>query len=109
MNEATHIRFEMMPTPVDKKTKTWAVIAKADGFVLGQVRWFARWYQYSFYPNSDTVYERTCLRDIAAFCEVETTKHRSTWGKKPEGWACKVKGPKPENLEDHPGAGFASL
>lgn len=74
-----YIKFEPMITAT--KTQVWRVSAKSDGFFLGQVKWFARWYQYSFFPTPDTVFEKTCLRDIAEFCETETKKHRDTWRK----------------------------
>jgi hypothetical protein len=58
------------------------VVAKDGGVDLGLVKWFGRWYTYAFFPKADTVFERTCLRDIAEFCETETKAFRSTWGKK---------------------------
>lgn len=35
---------------------------------LGEVRWYAQWRQYAFYPAEGTVFEKTCLNDIAEFC-----------------------------------------
>ena len=80
---SAHIYFVRLPAVEGKKTASWAVLAKADHVFLGTVKWFARWYQYSFFPQIDTVFERTCLRDIADFCETETKSYRSTWSKKP--------------------------
>lgn len=36
---------------------------------LGQVLWYGAWRRYAFHPEACTVYEPTCLRDIAAFCD----------------------------------------
>ena len=54
------------------KTRLWAVWT-ADGVArLGVVSWFGRWRCYAFFPETKTVYERRCLRDIADFCESAT-------------------------------------
>ena len=45
--------------------------------LLGQVRWFPRWRKYSFFPRPDRVFESSCLRDIADFCERETLERES--------------------------------
>lgn len=57
------------------KTAVYFVNAKQGG-QLGMVKWFGRWRCYAFFPLGDTVFERVCLRDIAAFCEQETVAHR---------------------------------
>lgn len=38
--------------------------------LLGQIRYYAHWRQYGFYPEREyqTVFEKTCLTDIADFC-----------------------------------------
>jgi len=51
----------------DRKTKVFVVQNKENGVVLGTVRWFGSFRQYSFYPAEHTVFEKTCLRDIADF------------------------------------------
>ena len=81
---ATHITFEPADAPSTAKTKRWNVIAKDGNIPLGQIRWFAQWYQYSFYPAPDTIFEKTCLRDIADFCETESRAHRKGWQVKVE-------------------------
>ena len=49
-------------------TKVYTVLAKDDKkFILGWIRWYSPWRTYAFYPNSSTVLEKTCLRDIADF------------------------------------------
>lgn len=59
------------------KTQAWDVRTKDGiGEHLGAVKWFGRWRCYAFYPGSGSIYEKTCLRDIAEFCETETRKRR---------------------------------
>ena len=60
-----------------KATKVWTVSegGTCRGPALGQVRWFARWRKYAFFPEGDKVFEETCLREIAYFCETATKFH----------------------------------
>lgn len=41
----------------------------ADLHELGQVKWYGPWRCYAFFPADGTLFERVCLRDIAAFCD----------------------------------------
>ena len=82
MSESKWIIF--VPTEPKPKTKTWEVWTKEKGKpsfeggdFLGGVRWFGPWRCYAFYPTPNTIFEKTCLRDIAAFCEEETTKQNN--------------------------------
>lgn len=49
------------------RTDTWFIISKVSETILGEVRWFGRRRQYSFYPEPGTIYNGECLRDIEAF------------------------------------------
>lgn len=53
-----------------------------DDILLGQVRYYANWRQYGFYPNDGTVFEKTCLTDLAEFCRSLNERQRA--GIKPE-------------------------
>lgn len=61
------IKFVEMQTST--KTKIFMVYAKQDDSVIGQVRWYAPWRQYSFQPMEGTVFERQCLLDITRFIQ----------------------------------------
>lgn len=43
---------------------------------LGEVYWYSRWRQYTFFPANETVLEKGCLRTIAAFCEQQSDRLR---------------------------------
>jgi hypothetical protein len=74
---AKYIKFKHVGYSKSGKTKNWKVLTTDDSdFLLGIVGWFARWRKYSFYPTPHSVFEQTCLRDIATFCENETKKHK---------------------------------
>lgn len=67
------IEFQGGGESASGKTGIYLVVAKTGGKNLGEVRWFGRWRCYGFYPYEGTVFERHCLRDIADFCERQTT------------------------------------
>jgi len=71
------IRFEDLGTSDSGKTRRFAVIARHDDTLLGEIRWFGGWRKYVFAPYPNTEYEEDCLRDIAAFCERTTREHRA--------------------------------
>jgi len=66
------------PTP-SGKTRIFRVETIADleagttlPVILGSVKWFGRWRRYALFPSMQTVFEATCLREIADFCEEQT-------------------------------------
>lgn len=77
MAEPRWIRFEPCTPARGAVTKAWLVTNRESGGSLGMVRWYGGFRCYAFYPYGDTVYERTCLRDIADFCERMTQEHRA--------------------------------
>lgn len=58
-------------TLLESKTKTsvWGIVSKEGNVSLGQIKWFARWRKYSFFPAMGTVFEKTCLNEITQFME----------------------------------------
>lgn len=58
------------------KTKTWDVLSVSGGYRLGQVKWFGRWRQYTFHPDTETVWNTTCLKDVTAFIEKQMLARR---------------------------------
>lgn len=68
---ARWIKFEDAGASPSGKTRCWLVLTNRGGW-LGDVKWFGRWRRYAFFPAPETVFERTCLRDIANFCDAQT-------------------------------------
>lgn len=50
-----------------KKTTTYWVINKENKTRLGEIKWYGSFRQYSFFPEPDMVFEKTCLQDITDF------------------------------------------
>jgi hypothetical protein len=60
------------------RTCIWSIKANDGNFLLGEVRWYAPWRKYAFFPEPNTLFEPDCLRDIADFCAKQTDAHRAT-------------------------------
>ena len=60
----TYIEFDVVKDT--GKTKVVDVRNMSSGFVLGQIKWYGRWRQYTFQPSPDTVFSVGCLEDINA-------------------------------------------
>lgn len=65
--------------------KTWIidVYAEQNDVHLGQVRYYAQWRRYGFFPSDGTVYERICMRDITNFLILIDDQQKK--GIKPDG------------------------
>ena len=59
-----------------EKTSTWVVDNKESKYFLGLIKWYPQWRQYCFLPGSDTVYSRSCLRDIVGFIKEQMDKRK---------------------------------
>ena len=68
-NKNKWIYFNKEPRVEGRKTDTYTVWAREGNALLGVIKWFGNWRRYSFFPAVDTVFEETCLRDIADFCK----------------------------------------
>lgn len=56
---------------VGKKPKTdvYHVCNKGTGRILGTIYWYSPWRQYSFSPQSETIFNKECLLNIIDFIE----------------------------------------
>lgn len=48
----------------ERKTKRIVVVSKRKLTVLGDIRWWPPWRQYVFFPESNTLWNVECMRDI---------------------------------------------
>ena len=77
MNEPKYIQFVDVGFSSTGKTRIWNVATKEDSEdLIGEIRWFGSWRCYALYPFEGTAFEKTCLRDIANFCEEQTKLHK---------------------------------
>jgi hypothetical protein len=74
----SHLYFNELNN-VGKKTRQWEVTAVASDEVLGHVSFWGAWRKYVFKPLAATLYDASCMREIADFTEAESKK----WRKRP--------------------------
>ena len=77
MPDSKHLIIHEPTLSTSGKTNIWRVHSKHDGSFLGEVRWFARWCKYSFFPWNGCIFEQECLRYLAEFLEEETKRKRN--------------------------------
>lgn len=70
-----YVRFAETEFPKNFKTKIWDVTTIDRAGLLGQVKWFAQWRKYTFFPNNSTLFDFDCLTEIAEFVAKETAEH----------------------------------
>jgi hypothetical protein len=58
------------------KTKVYNCYNKEYGSLLGQVKWYAAFRKYSFFPENNIVFETQCLKDIASFLDKLTLERK---------------------------------
>jgi len=58
------------------KTTVWDILNKNSGDRIGQVKWWANWRQYCFFPDEECVFSVGCLRDIMDFILTEMHARR---------------------------------
>jgi len=59
--------LEFKQVPYEGKTKRFEIISKSQNVDLGIIKWNPHWRQYCFYPSSDTLWSRDCLKNIQDF------------------------------------------
>lgn len=65
------IYFEEIPRQLNEKrlTRRWLIKTAQDNSV-GEIRWYAPWRRYVFYPRAACLFDQSCLDDISAFLEI---------------------------------------
>jgi hypothetical protein len=62
-----YLDFEERPPVEGRKTKVVVVRSAGSSAILGDIRWFGRWRQYTFQPERGTVFNQGCLATINAY------------------------------------------
>jgi hypothetical protein len=58
-------------------TKVWTVRI-ASGQSLGEIRWYAPWRKYAFFPMNYTTWDNNCLNELVAFLDNENAKKKAS-------------------------------
>lgn len=59
----------MIKTEDKPKTSVFEVYTKHKD-ILGEIKWFAQWRQYCFFPEDDCVFSKGCMEDINGFMDL---------------------------------------
>ncbi|MDE1768910.1 MAG: hypothetical protein KGH62_06130, partial [Candidatus Micrarchaeota archaeon] len=78
--DGKYIRFHVIEKK--EKTKVYGVFTLTDD-LIGTIRWYPRWRQYSFFPDKETVWNNGCLRDLQNFIYQITKEHKEAKGRSP--------------------------
>lgn len=65
-----YLDFKIHPFRKNGTKSVYWVISKMRGGILGELRWYYKWRQYCFYPNSGTLFNKNCMKDIVDFIVV---------------------------------------
>ena len=49
------------------KTEVWQLVSKSQDALLGELKWYAPWRQYCFFPEPETIWSPSCLKDVLDF------------------------------------------
>jgi hypothetical protein len=62
----------------NRKTKVFNVFSVCSKSALGQIRWYAQWRHYCFFPtqNYGTIYSDRCLKTISEILTKLNLKHK---------------------------------
>jgi hypothetical protein len=71
----TYIKFVDKGKSASGLTSIWSVETLED-VELGQIKWFAAWRKYVFWPHSGTLYDSACLKEIMLFIDAEMGKRK---------------------------------
>lgn len=62
----SYLAFVPVPVAPNRVTAIWNVTT-SEGSPLGEIRWFAPWRRYVFFPVPNTLFDSGCLKEIANF------------------------------------------
>lgn len=51
----------------NRKTSIYHIWSIKEKCTLGEIKWYAPWRKYCFYPNNDTIWDSKCLSEIINF------------------------------------------
>lgn len=51
------------------KTKRFIIVSKKHFNILGEIKWYGAWRQYTFIPEDNTIWNIQCMKDIILFID----------------------------------------
>ena len=59
-----HLTIQKTGTMPSGKTHIYTVRNRHSNTLIGMIRWWAPWRKYTFQPQSDTIWDADCLREV---------------------------------------------
>lgn len=76
--QSEYLNFRNAGKPNPKATtRVFFVVSRISGVLLGQIRWYSNWRQYTFMPVTNIVLDKKCLTDLAEYCTLKTDEHKN--------------------------------
>jgi len=80
-NKSYDTKYMVFRKDMDSKTKTeiWYIYNKSDPeyeYILGVIKWYGNWRQYTFQPEFDSIFNSSCLNDIQQFLIKLNVEHK---------------------------------
>ena len=72
-----NLRIRLSGESPSGKTSLFYVENSREGGRLGNIRWYAPWRRYVFYPEPDTLWDSSCLMEVMQFLNVLMAERRA--------------------------------
>lgn len=76
IKQTKYLIFAKLNRLPNKKTENIAIVSVSSGYLLGNIRWFGHWRQYSFFPLPKTIWNTGCLEDINDVIKTLNKEHK---------------------------------
>lgn len=60
------------------KTKRITILSKRHCSVLGEIKWYGAWRQYTFWPDQGTIWNTQCLEDVQNYIRALMAERRKS-------------------------------
>lgn len=68
--------FIIKKETIEKRKTPIYHIFSWDGPELGVIKWYQSWRKYCFYPNGDTIWDRSCIVSVIKFMDKLNEEHK---------------------------------
>lgn len=74
----SRLKFIWSHDSTSGKTSQWSVVSKRNDeeTFLGYISWRAQWRRYVFFPAYKTLFDASCMREVAEFIEQRMEERR---------------------------------
>lgn len=77
IEETQYLKFDFRKSK-SKLTAVVLVKAKRSAMLLGEIKWYAPWKQYAFFPRDRTLFNSECMTDILTVIAVLMKQRKKT-------------------------------